>query len=185
MNQDKDNDKINTSETFEALCRERFACRGYDPARAVSDEQVRTVLEAARQAPSACNRQPLRFVIVRDEASRHALLAKSRPAFKDAPVVIAACSIPSEAWVREADGKNHSDIDAAIAVEHICLAATCAGLATCWVCSFDTEAARRVLRLPDGVEPVALVPLGYAAEGVSAPEKIRKSLDEICSCEHF
>lgn len=162
----------------------RYSCRKYSAERQVSDEQVRCVLEAARIAPSACNRQPWRFVVVRDPAKRAAILAKSRPSFTDAPVLIVACGQRDQAWVRPSDGKNHTDVDLSIAVEHMCLAATALGLATCWICSFDTEAARRELELPQGVEPIALLPLGYAASE-TIPEKIRKTLNDVTSCEKY
>lgn len=173
-------------EEFIALCRARFSCRNYDAARDVSNEDVLAVLEAARLAPSACNRQPWRFVVVRDEGARAALLAKSRPAFLDAPVVIACCGLHERVWVRPADNKDHTDVDLAIAAEHICLAAAAKGLATCWVCSFDTEAARRVLNLPATAEPVALLPLGYAAEGhEQAPAKIRMDMSRTVDYDTF
>ena len=176
---------LNYQDTM-VLMRARYSCRGYDADRQVTPEQVAQVIEAARIAPSACNRQPWRFVVVRDPQRRAAMLAKSRPAFLEAPVLIVACGLTDQAWVRPADHKNHTHVDLSIAVEHMCLAATALGLATCWVCSFDVDAVRRELCLPDGVEPVAILPLGYAAKDHDvAPEKIRKPIDEICSCETF
>lgn len=169
------------------LCDDRFSCRRYDTSRPVSDDDVKKVLEAARMAPSACNRQPWHFVVVRDGDSRRKMLAKSRPSFVEAPVVIVCCGVHAEAWHRPSDGKDHTDIDLAIAIQQMCLGATAAGLATCWVCSFDTEATREAVGLPEGVEPVALIPLGYAdtKEYPAAPAKIRKSLEQITSCETY
>ncbi len=169
---------------FTDLINARYSCRNYSDAP-VSDELVRAVVDAARLAPSACNRQPWTFVAVRDADTRHSMLAKSRPAFADAPVVIVACGHHDQAWHRPADNKDHTDVDLSIAVEHICLASTALGLATCWVCSFDTEAVRRELGLPDEVEPIALIPLGYSADDDSAPIKVRKDLDSILRWEKF
>ena len=75
--------------------------------------------------------------------------------------------------------RDHTDIDLAIAGEHIALAAEAAGLATCWICSFDVDAVRAELNLAENEEPVALFPLGYAAEDDIVPKKSRKPLTEI------
>ena len=88
-----------------------------------------------------------------------------------------ACANHEESWHRKSDDKDHSDIDVAIAVEHLCLAATEQGLASCWVCNFDVTLCREVLSLPSEVEPVVFVPIGYAED--EASEKKRKSIDEI------
>ncbi len=162
----------------------RYSCRSYSKAP-VSDNLINGVLEAARIAPSACNRQPWTFIVVRDENTRRTMLAKSRPSFIDAPVVIVACADHNLSWHRPADNKDHADIDLAIAIDHITLAATALELGTCWVCSFDTVATRDILRLPDNIEPVALIPIGFAAEDEHTPIKSRKSLEEIVKCEHF
>jgi nitroreductase len=75
------------------------------------------------------------------------------------------------------DGKNYSDVDVAIAMDHLILAATELGLGTCWIAAFDPAAAREVLGLPEGVEPIAFTPLGYPAE--QPGPKARKPLDEL------
>lgn len=175
---------------FYDLVRERYSCRHYDASAPVDDSIVKAILEAAQLAPSACNRQPWTFVVVRDAATRQRILHASRPSFVDAPVVIVACGHHDQAWHRPADGKDHTDIDLAIAVEHICLAAASLDLGTCWVCSFDVEATRKALGLPAEVEPIALIPLGYAAaeaDGSPAPvpAKTRKDLNDIIRWEKY
>lgn len=170
---------------FVQLMLERYSCRSYDASRPVSDQLVDSVLEAARLAPSACNRQPWMFVVVRNEARRHALLAQSRPAFKEAPVLIAAIGLHDRVWRRRQDNKDHTDVDVTIAVQQMCLAATTLGLGTCWICSFDPEAARRELQLPDYAEPIALLPLGYPTADSHAIPKDRLPLDDIKRCEVF
>ena len=77
--------------------------------------------------------------------------------------------------------KDHADIDIAIAVEHICLAATEQGLGTCWVCNFDPAVCRNVLSLPQNLEPAVLIPIGYPAATAEAAPKKRKEADEIIS----
>ena len=81
--------------------------------------------------------------------------------------------------VRPHDGHNHIDIDIAIATEHICLQAAELGLGTCWICHFDPARLTVDLALPHGIVPKAIIPVGYPAEGVKAPAKNRKTLDEI------
>ena len=136
------------------------------------------IMECVRLAPSAVNLQPWRFRIVTDQEA----IAKLQSCYKrdwlsTAPCIIVACANHEESWHRRADNKDHADIDLAIAVEHICLAATEQGLATCWVCNFDAAKCREQLALPENLEPIALVPLGYAEDEMG--EKKRKSLEEI------
>lgn len=170
---------------FLTIAKKRYSCRHYDTEHIVTDADVDRVLEAARIAPSACNRQPWRFIVVRDAGRRAALLAKSRPAFNEAPVLIAAVGLHDRAWVRPADHKDHTDIDMAIAVQQICLQAADMGLATCWICSFDAEAAHSILNLPEHAECVALIPLGYPLDYENPTHDQRLSLDEIRRCETF
>ncbi|MDE6393734.1 MAG: nitroreductase family protein, partial [Duncaniella sp.] len=103
----------------------------------------------------------------------------TRDWIKTAPEFIIACGVHDEAWHRQMDGKDHTDVDVSIAVEHLCLAATSLGLATCWVCNFDPEIIRRAFRLPEGMEPVAIIPIGFPAEPDVIPAKKRKAMDEI------
>ena len=95
------------------------------------------MLEAGRLAPTAANRQPFRILVIRT-AGRKEELARMyhRPWFSQAPLVLGVCSVPAEAWVRR-DGKNYADVDAAIVMDHLVLAAASEGLGTCWVGAFD------------------------------------------------
>ena len=125
-------------------------------------------LEAVRQAPTAANRQAFRLIVIRTKG-REEELARiyDRRWFLKAPLVVAAVAVPGEAW-RRMDDKPYDEVDAVIAMDHLILAATSLGLGTCWVAAFDPDAARDVLGLPDGVEPVAFTPLGYPAKERSA-----------------
>ena len=101
-------------------------------------------------APSAVNFQPWRFRIVTDEAVLKALYScYKREWLATAPCIIVACVDHNESWHRRADNKDHADIDIAIAVEHLCLAAAEQGLGTCWVCNFDAPQCSEVLGLPE------------------------------------
>lgn len=162
---------------FYDVIKARHSVRKYTD-QPVPEAALQRILEAARLAPSACNRQPWHFYVITDEATRRALFTPEKQAWAaEAPVTIVACSRPAEAWVRWADNKNHADIDLAITFEHIVLAAAAEGLGTCWICAFDPEHFRKVLQLPDGLEPVAATPLGYAAGDPGA--RPRKALEEI------
>ena len=97
-------------------------------------------------------------------------------------MVICACAIPAEGWVR-IDGKVYTDVDVAIAMDHLILAATELGLGTCWIAAFDPAAAREVLDLPDGVEPIVFTPLGYPAD--ESRPKERKPLSDLVRHEHW
>lgn len=158
------------------LSAHRYSCRSYRdqmPAR----EQLEYIMECVRLAPSAVNHQPWRFHIVQSAEARQKLQqCYDREWFTTAPMYILASILHDEEWVR-ADGKSHGNIDIAIAVEHLCLAATEQGLATCWVCNFDAQLCHQLFALPDKEEPAVIIPIGYAA--VEPSEKKRKDLADI------
>ena len=168
---------------YSALIVARYSVRAYraDP---VEENKLQAVLEAARLAPTAANRQPVQLVVMHT-AGREEELGKiyRRPWFVQAPLVIAVCAVSSQAWVRESDKFNARLIDAAIVADHLILAAANLGLGTCWIANFNTEAARSVLRLPDEVEPVIFTPLGYPAD--QPGPKTRKPLTELVRYEHW
>ena len=96
--------------------------------------------------------------------------------YKTAPMYVICSILHDEEWVRS-DGKHHGDIDIAIAVEHLCLAATEQGLATCWVCNFDADKCKQLFAIADNEEPAVLIPIGYPADELK--EKKRKAVEEI------
>ena len=146
--------------SFLELAAKRRSVRAYkaDP---VPEDALRQVLEAGRLAPSAVNKQPRRFIVVRDETNRRALgAAYAREWFWQAPVIVVVCILPGDAWSRAYDGQNYAMVDGALAMDHMQLAAAELGLGTCWIGAFDPAAVRTVLGLPDGVEVVGMTPLG-------------------------
>ena len=167
---------------FAELIKKRYSVRAYKP-DPVEEEKLRQVLEAARLAPTATNRQPFQIIVIRT-AGREADLRRvyGRDWFVQAPLVICACGIPAQNWVRS-DGKNYNDVDVTIAMDHLILAAANLGLGTCWIGAFDPAAAREVLGLPEGVEPVAFTPLGYPADRPRS--KKRKALSELVRYERW
>ncbi len=165
---------------FLELAKKRRSVRHYTQ-QAVEKEKLDYILECARVAPSAVNRQPWQFIVVQDARWLERLATCYHGKwFAEAPACIVVCARVQEAWVRSCDGKNHADIDAAIATEHICLAAAEQGLGTCWVCNFDVVVCKDVLGLADGMEPVALIPLGYPGPD-ALREFTRKDIGEVAS----
>lgn len=141
----------------------------------VEPDKLERIFEAVQRAPSACNFQPWQFIVLRSHDQRMRL----RPYFHgwvvNAPIMVVALGNRNKAWQR--DGVSIHEIDVAIAVEHLVLAATAEGLASCWICAFNRQSVGAALELDPCWDPVAVVPLGYADEVPS--RTIRKSLNEI------
>ena len=154
----------------------RYSVRKYE-SREIEAEKLLRVLEAARLAPSAGNRQEWRFVVVRDEARRLALAqaANGQAFVGEAPVVIVACAVDTEG--NTPSGVPLFAIDVAIALEHIALQATSEGLGTCWIGAFDEAKVKQAVGIPENVRVVELMLLGYPADTPWA--KKRKALGEI------
>jgi len=156
-------------EVIDAI-RSRKSVRSYLD-KAVEKEKLSRVLEAARMAPSASNRQEWRFVVVTDPEQRRRLAeeAAGQRFIAEAPVVTAACAQTDGRIMR--CGQACYPIDVAIAVDHLTLAAVAEGLGTCWIGSFDPEAVRRILAIPKEIVVVELLPLGYPRD----PQPVAKS----------
>lgn len=162
--------------TFAELCSDRRSVRSYT-ARPVEPEKIEYLLRCAQSAPSAVNLQPWRFFVVRNEPYKQRLRdCYAREWFAQAPLYIVVCADRTRSWKRHIDGKDHADIDAAIAAEHLCLAATEQGLGSCWVCNFDPERCREALDLPDRTDPIVILTLGYPND--TPTEKQRRPLLE-------
>lgn len=167
---------------YEDLIRTRYSVRAYKP-DAIEDDKLERVLEAARLAPTAANRQPFQLIIINTKGREEELLRIYRRVwFSQAPLLICACGVPRLGWIRE-DSRRYLDVDVAIVMDHLILAATNLGLGTCWVAAFNAQAAREILRLPDEVEPLVFTPLGYPADAPGMKE--RKPVDELVRYEHW
>jgi nitroreductase len=160
---------------FSQLISTRYSVRAYKP-DAVEDVKLEQVLEAARLAPTASNRQPFKLIVI-PTAGREEDLKKiyNKEWFVQPPYVICACAMPDQAWVRQSDQENYFMVDIGIVFDHLILAATELGLGTCWIAAFDPQAAREVLELPPEYVPVVFTPLGYADK--PPLEKRRKPLE--------
>jgi nitroreductase len=172
-------------DVFEAITSRR-SIRAFEK-KAISDEQVKVLIDAARYAPSAGNIQPWEFVIVRDQQIKKQLssAALNQAIIEDAPVVIVVCA--NEARSGQGYGSRGVNLycvqDTAAATQNILLAARAMGLGTCWVGAFQEEMVRRSLNTPTDVRPVAIIPVGYPAENPTLRK--RRALSEIIHRETF
>ena len=172
------------------------AIRAYHPcsafqSRPVPPEKLKSVLGAARLAPSQRNLQPWRFVVVQDD-ERKRLLAQACPRGKligEAPVVIVAFAVEEDIPVTVGGYISAYPLDVAVAVDHLQLAATSEGLGTTWLVEFNEAKVRSVLSVPEGIHPLALIPIGFPAEpnGSALPAEGagRKSPDEVVAYDRF
>ncbi len=150
----------------------------------VEEKRLMEVMEAARLAPSASNRQEWRFVVVTDAEKRKALAhaANDQDFVGEAPVVIVCCA--------ETDGHRMScgepcyPIDVAIAIDHLTLVATDIGLGTCWIGAFRQDEVKKILGIPEHIRVVELLPLGYPHDP-SAVQKKRLTMEKILHREKW
>ena len=172
--------------TLDEILNLRYSCRDYD-SRPVSEGDLTAICEAARLAPSACNSQTWRFVVVRDRNLISRVCDEAmRPVIrnqwmKEAPVLIVGCSkldILANKIGSAVTGIEYYQIDLGIAMEHMVLKATELGLGTCWIGWFKEEKIKEILGIPGIIRVTALLTVGYPGTGVSAGKK-KKSLDEI------
>lgn len=162
----------------------RRSIRMYKPTP-VPEDLLRTVLNAARLAPSANNAQPWRIIVVTDEDAKRRLAAgaNGQKFIAQAPVVLVACGLPDEAFQTAGGYMSSHVIDVSIALDHLTLAAHSVGLGTCWVAWFREDKVREVLAVPEDVSVVAITPLGYPDE---APERTpRRNLEELILRERY
>ena len=170
---------------YSQLIKERYSVRKVS-AQPVEEAKVAAILEAARLAPTAVNKQPQRILVVRGAAGMEKLKACTPYTFS-APMALAVCFRKDEAWVRSYDNDNSGVIDAAVVGTHIMLAAHDLGLGSTWVGHFDPVVFRQTFHLPDNVEPVVLFPLGYPApDAKPAPQhRSRRPLEETVLYDSF
>jgi nitroreductase len=150
-------------------------------------ETVEKLVEAARWAPSAGNLQPWEFIIVRKSETKMRLVeaALDQTFIEEAPVVIVVCA--NENRSSQGYGSRGRTLyclqDTAAAIQNLHLAAYSLGLGTCWVGAFSEEKAREALRIPDGMRPVAVIPVGYPDEAPASSR--RRAINQIVRYETF
>lgn len=147
---------------FEKLIKERYSVRNFLPEH-LKDEDIRKILTAGHLAPTGCNFQPQRILVMNKDES----IAKLKNCTKchfNAPCAMLVCYNKNESWVRKYDGALSAPVDAAIVTTHLMLAAHNIGVGSCWVMHFDPQAMRDNFNIPKEVEPVALLVMGYPEE---------------------
>jgi nitroreductase len=152
--------------------------------RRIEDEKLTAVLNAARLAPSASNRQEWRFVIVRDPKTRKKIaeIANEQTFVGEAPAIIVACA-DTDGQVMMCEQLTYP-IDVATALDHIMLAAVELELGTCWIGAFDEKKVKEILGIPERIRVVGVMPIGYPTDP-SPVEKKRLTLDTIVKHEHW
>jgi nitroreductase len=172
-------------DVFEAI-KGRRSVRAFTK-KPVSDEEITKLIDAASWAPSAGNIQPWEFIIIRDTKTKHELstAALDQTFIEGAPVVIIICANQ----MRSGRGYGSRGVnlyclqDTAAAIQNMLLAAHAMGLAACWIGAFLEEEVRKVLNIPSGIRPVAIVPVGHPGE--KPMERAKKPLNKIIHHETF
>lgn len=153
---------MNDNKSFIQMAEERYSVRSFTE-QPIEQESMDKILKAGHLAPTACNRQPQRILVINSEEA----LTKLRKCTKchfGATAAILVCYDMKECWKRGYDGKGSGDIDASIVTTHMMLEASALGIGTTWVMHFIPEAIRDEFALPDNLEPVALLVMGYPAQ---------------------
>jgi len=171
---------------FYEVVRTRRSVRSYSSAP-VSDEVLSRVLEAARIAPSGSNRQPWKFILVRDENLKKELVSLSggQSFIAQAPLVIVACGVNIHYNRGGYMGDMSMLVDVSIAVDHFTLAARAEGLGTCWIGIFNNEAIKKLLQIPEDVNVVAVIPIGYPHGKAFKDPGSRKKMSEIICTDRY
>lgn len=168
------------------MIRDRTSVRAFTH-RDISDDDVRLLVEAACLAPSAGNRQPWEFVVVRDGRNKRRLVdaAHGQSFIAEAPVIIVVCADPGRSASRY--GRRGAELyclqDTAAAVQNLLLTAAANDLGSCWIGAFDEDMASEAVGAPRGVRPIAIVPVGYPAE--RPPHRMRRRPSEVIHRERF
>ena len=163
--------------SFLTLAANRYSCRSFTQ-EPVSEEDIKTILEAAQLAPTAVNRQPVHIWVVQNQERRNQL-KQATPYTYDAPVIFIVGCCPEDAWVRKYDGKNGAEVDASIVGTHIMMEAADLGLGCTWVGSFDPKVLKEVLPELGEWMPVAMFPVGHINGQPSPRHSERKALDQL------
>ena len=166
---------------YSDLIQGRESIRNYDPDRCVPKEILEKILEAGRLAPSACNYQPWKFLVISSSSMLEKVRAcYQRDWFKDAPYILVILGMKNQAWVRSYDGYNSIETDVAIAMTHILLAAENEGVGACWVEAYNPVLLKEAINPGENQVIFGIAPLGYPKAGFQKTlMKKRKSLEEI------
>ncbi len=169
--------------------RTRCSVRSY-AAKPIPTEVMERMRQALRLAPSACNIQPWHFILVANSTLRQevAQAANGQKWMAEAPMILVGCGFPEQAYKNMGGYGNSVDVDVAIAIDHLTLAAVAEGLGTCWIGAFDEAKVKDLLKIPKQVKVVAMTPLGYPSSvDLNRPVDLvlRKSEADIFSMDRY
>lgn len=168
---------------FLEIAKKRYACRKYGNKK-VEKQKLDKILEAAHVAPTGGNCQPVSLIVVQEEEGLNKI-GKAANIYK-APLAILVCSSADKAWTNPYSGKKLTDIDASILTDHMMMEATDLGLGSVWICWFDPEVLRKEFNIPDSLEVINILAIGYATGIPQSPDRhssTRKPLSELVSYE--
>ena len=170
---------------FDKLIGSRFSVRKFTKERVLKSD-VDKILIAGHKAPTGCNYQPQRILVLNTEESIEKLKKCTRCHF-NAPTAILVCHNLDESWVRPYDGAIASPIDATIVATHMMLKAHDIGVGCCWVMHFNPALIKEHFNLPNSVSPVALLVMGYPAEDAKPLDlhDIFRPMDEVVYYDTF
>ncbi len=146
---------------FETVISQRYSVRKFNPER-LTQSDIDKILQAGHKAPTGCNYQPQRILVLNTKESIEKLYKCTKSHF-NAPTAMLICHNEKESWVRPYDGALSSPIDAVIVATHMMLKAHEIGVGSCWVMHFNPTLIKQEFNVPNGITPVALLMLGYPA----------------------
>ncbi len=168
--------------------KKRRSVRGYLD-KTIPKQVLNRVLEAARLAPTAANKQPFKLVLVTDKLTKTKLVEASRKQMfiAEAPIVVVGCAFPEESYQKIGGTHTSEEIDISIVFDHLMLQAAEEGLGTCWIGAFDEAQVKEILNIPSDVRVIGLTPLGYPSrnEFKSGKHLERKPLSKIILYEKY
>lgn len=164
---------------FLQLAKERYSVRKFKK-QEVPQEIIDKILDAAMVAPTGCNNQPQRIIVVKSKEGLEKAYGCTRCHF-EAPLIFIICYNKDECWYRPYDGKGCGVVDASIVTTHMMMEAWENGIGSCWVMHYRPEDVKKAFDLPDNIESVAMLVMGYADEdAVPAPGHLNtKNLEDI------
>ncbi|MBO5256692.1 MAG: nitroreductase family protein [Clostridia bacterium] len=170
---------------FNKLIAERYSVRKFKPEH-LPQELIEKILEAGHKAPTGCNYQPQRILVLNTDESI-AKLQNCTCCHFGAPTAMLICHNTLETWKRPYDGALSSPVDAAIVTTHMMLAAHNEGIGSCWVMHFNPAAMRETFLIPEHIEPTALLVMGYPAEDAEpiALHYQTRPMDEVVFYDSF
>lgn len=153
---------------FLEIAKKRYSVRSYTSQK-IETEKLDKILQAAHVAPTAANLQPIHLIAVQSKDGLEKIGNAAN--IYGAPLAIIVCADHSKAWVRPFDKKQTTDIDASILTDHMMIEATELGLGSVWVCYFKPDIIKKEFGLPDNLEPINILAIGYSNEEAADPER--------------